>query len=183
MIIFLASLTDLLLSPNKNQLSFDRTISQDLERGMTYTVSIEVRNDSRHSLLYSLKDGIPQTFESSFPLNGETRKNSTTFATYEIRPTERGKYEINRLYFRYTSILGLWQKQYTVLLEDSVKVIPDLTETKHYLENAQKFLLYEGMKIKRQLSGAGDFAQIRSYVAGDDPGKSIGAKQQNYKRS
>ena len=52
-----------------------------------------------------------------------------------------------------------------------MKVIPDLTETKHYLENAQRFLLYEGSKIRKQRSGVGDFAQIRNYVVGDDPRK------------
>ena len=52
--------------------------------------------------------------------------------------------KLSKLYFRYTSRFGLWAKQQTIELVDSVKVIPDLTETKHYLGNAQRFLLYEG---------------------------------------
>ena len=35
----------------------------------------------------------------------------------------------------------------------------------------RRFLLYEGLKIRRQQRGAGDFAQIRNYVVGDDPRK------------
>jgi uncharacterized protein (DUF58 family) len=52
-----------------------------------------------------------------------------------------------------------------------VKVIPDLTETKQYLANAQEFLIYEGLKIRKQRSGVGEFSKIRSYVVGDDPRK------------
>lgn len=91
--------------------------------------------------------------------------------TYETTAADRGKYAINKLYFRYRSLFGLWEKQTTVELPDTIKVIPDLTETKQYLENAQQFLLYEGVKIRKQQSGIGEFAKIRSYVVGDDPRK------------
>ena len=77
--------------------------------------------------------------------------------------------KLSSLYFRYTSHFGLWEKQLTIELVDSIKVIPDLTETKQYLGNAQRFLLYEGSKIRKQQRGVGDFAQIRNYVVGDDP--------------
>ncbi|WP_369690699.1 hypothetical protein [Neobacillus fumarioli] len=62
--------------------------------------------------------------------------------TYQTKTYERGKYDIQKLYIRYTSRLGLWEKQLTVEWRDSVKVIPDLTDTKQYLANAQAFLLY-----------------------------------------
>lgn len=170
-VLFMASLLDLLFSPNKNQLSFRRTISEEMERGITYTAQIEVRNSSPHSFSWSLVDGIPQSFKRPFPIHGAIAKKSAVATAYQTRATVRGKYDIKRLYFRYTSVLGLWEKQTTIELFDSLKVIPDLTETKQYLENAQKFLLYEGLMIRRQHSGVGDFAQIRNYVAGDDPRK------------
>ncbi|WP_350448822.1 DUF58 domain-containing protein [Rossellomorea vietnamensis] len=52
-----------------------------------------------------------------------------------------------------------------------MKVIPDLTETRKVLEDAQRFLLYEGVKIRKMQSGAGEFSKIRNYVVGDDPRK------------
>ena len=42
-IVILASLLDLFYSPKKNQLSFRRVITKELERNLTYTVEIEVR--------------------------------------------------------------------------------------------------------------------------------------------
>lgn len=167
--VILVSLLDLIYSPKKSQLSFRRTITKELERNLSYTVEIEVSNISEFDLRFFLVDDIPQSFERSFPLRGEAPRVSASIVTYETNAPVRGKYDIERLYFRYTSRFGLWAKQQTIELVDSVKVIPDLTETKHYLGNAQRFLLYDGSKIRKQQRGVGDFAQIRNYVVGDDP--------------
>ncbi|MFL6558407.1 MAG: DUF58 domain-containing protein, partial [Bacillus sp. (in: firmicutes)] len=131
----------------------------------------EVQNTSTYPFTYRMLDGLPQTFERPFPIIGSIPKEATVDITYETTAMERGKYEINKLYFRYASLLGLWEKQVTVDIDDSMKVIPDLTETKQYLENAQTYLVHEGLKIRRQRSGVGDFAKIRNYVVGDDPRK------------
>ena len=168
-IVILASLLDLIYSPKKEQLNFRRTINTELERSLPYKVEIELNNSSKHDFSFFLVDGIPQSFKRSFPLKGKISKTSTSLVTYETIAPVRGKYEIERLYFRYSSRFGLWEKQLTIELVDCVKVIPDLTETKHYLGNAQRFLLYEGSKIRKQQRGVGDFAQIRNYVVGDDP--------------
>ncbi|MGG3467045.1 DUF58 domain-containing protein [Neobacillus pocheonensis] len=169
--LFIVSLLDLLSSPKKNQLYFKRILSSEMERGIPYSFKVEVRNDSEYPLSYRLIDGIPQSFEQCFPLVGSVPKESTITISYETIARERGLYEIQKLYFRYQGMFGLWEKQVTVELADSVKVIPDLTETKQYLENAQQFLLHEGLKIRKFRSGAGDFSKIRSYVVGDDPRK------------
>ncbi|MFJ5714830.1 DUF58 domain-containing protein [Neobacillus sp. NPDC093127] len=171
LIVFLVSLGDLLFSPKKKELSFKRFLPSELERGIPYQVELEVSNRSQRALTFRFIDGLPQTFERPFPVTGVIQKEVSTVITYETIPMVRGKFDINKLYFRYTSLFGLWEKQTTVGLEDSVKVLPDLTETKQYLENAQKFLVYEGLNIRRQRSGVGDFAKIRSYVVGDDPRK------------
>lgn len=167
--VILVSLLDLIYSPKKSQLSFRRTITTELERNLSYTVEIEVSNTSEFDLRFFLVDDIPQSFKRPFPLRGEAPRVSASIVTYETNAPLRGKYDIERLYFRYTSRFGLWAKQQTIELVDSVKVIPDLTETKHYLGNAQRFLLYDGSKIRKQQRGVGDFAQIRNYAVGDDP--------------
>jgi len=168
-IIILASLLDIFYSPKKNQLAFQRTVTKELERNLVYTIEIKIRNSSKQAFSFSLVDGIPQSFMRPFPLRGKASKEATSLATYETSAPVRGQYEIEHLYFRYAGRLKLWEKQLTIELADSVKVIPDLTETKQFLENAQKFLLYEGAKIRKQQRGVGDFAQIRNYVVGDDP--------------
>ncbi|MBS4208022.1 DUF58 domain-containing protein [Bacillus sp. FJAT-50079] len=168
-IIFLASFIDLFFSPRKHQLTFQRILPEEMERGLLYTVEVEVNNRSTYSIAYSFIDGLPPSFQRPFPWKGTAFKQSATKVTYETSASIRGKYAMNKLYFRYKSFAGLWEKQMTIEWDQQVKVIPDLTDTKQYLENAQKFLLYEGLKIRKQQRGVGDFSQIRSYVVGDDP--------------
>lgn len=146
-------------------------IPAEMERGITYTVQLELVNASSYPVKFRLLDGIPQSFKKSFPIHGTLPKESKTVIGYETTPRVRGDYEIEKLYFRYTSFLGLWEKQTTVILKNSIKVIPDLNETKQYLANAQQFLQYEGVKIRRHQSGVGEFAKIRNFVVGDDPRK------------
>lgn len=165
------SLADLFYSPNKNDLSLNRTIVEEMERGIVYPIKIEVSNTSQHPIRFRFIDGLPQTFERPFPFTGTALGQTKTEIAYKTIAYERGKYDITKLFFRYRSMLGLWEKQKTVEVPDTIKVIPNLTETKQYLENAQQFLIYEGLKIRRQRSGVGDFAKIRSYVVGDDPRK------------
>ncbi|HEY2420934.1 MAG TPA: DUF58 domain-containing protein [Neobacillus sp.] len=171
LIVFFVSLIDLFFLPSKQQLAFKRTFPMEMERGITYSVEIEVRNTSQHLFSFRLIDGLPESFERPFPIAGKMTKESSTMINYQTHASTRGKYEIRKLYFRYRSFIGLWEKQTTSECVDTVKVIPDLTETKQYLVDAQKFLQYEGVKIRKYQSGVGDFSKIRSYVVGDDPRK------------
>ena len=55
-------------------------ISNKMERGLVNKVGIEVKNTAQHSISYSIVDGIPQSFEGPFPLEGTAPKNSTMLA-------------------------------------------------------------------------------------------------------
>ncbi|WP_084309239.1 DUF58 domain-containing protein [Alkalihalobacterium bogoriense] len=167
-IVLLASLSDLLFSAKKGQLTFTRTIEEKIERGLSYRVSITIETMSSHWIKIELIDGLPQSFVRSFPIHGVLSSERTTVIYETIAPI-RGDYTISYLFVRYESKLGLWKKQIKVPLEDKVKVIPDMTETKQYLESAQRYLLYEGSMKRKHRSGAGEFSKIRNYVVGDDP--------------
>lgn len=170
--LFIAgSLFDLILSPSKKEVDVTRSIPDQMERGLEYVVHLKIKNTSSHAVSYRIIDGTPESFQTSFPLEGKLSRESTRDFTYDVVTPVRGDYRISKLYLRYRSSIGLWEKQKTVESQDDVRVIPDLTETKRVLESAQRFLLYEGMKIKKQQSGAGEFSKIRSYVLGDDPRK------------
>lgn len=167
--VLFGSLVDLFFSPRKKYLSANRKLPSEVERGLPTLIEVEISNNSTFGLSYRLVDGIPDSFTKSFPIKGNISGKTTSRITYQIEAMERGDYQINKLYLRYKSLLGLWEKQLTFTIEDHVKVIPDLSETRQYLENAQKFLLYEGVKIRKQQTGTGEFSKIRSYVVGDDP--------------
>ncbi len=169
--ILALSLFDVLAIPKKQQLQFKRVIPNEMERGISYQVHIEITNHSGYEMNYCIIDDVPQSFIKKFPLYGKVQRDSNMVTSYQTIAPVRGDYKLQNLSIRYKSKLGLWEKQATIPLEDDVKVIPDLTETKQYLESAQQFLLHEGIKIRKQKSGVGEFSKIRSYVVGDDPRK------------
>ncbi|MDL4840701.1 DUF58 domain-containing protein [Aquibacillus rhizosphaerae] len=170
-LVLLLSLVDLAVIPSKHAFHFNRTIPAELERGLTYSVQVKIKNLSNRPISYRFIDGLPQSFKKVNPVFGKVEKEETMVVSYQIIAPVRGKYQITNLHFRFSSMLGLWEKQFTVELEDTVKVIPDLTDTKQYLESAQRFLQYEGTIIRKRQKGVGEFAKIRNYVVGDDPRK------------
>ncbi|WP_445509708.1 DUF58 domain-containing protein [Rossellomorea marisflavi] len=163
------SLCDLLLSPKKKEVGMSRQIENQVERCLEYKVDLHIHNASHHEMLIELKDGLPQVFEARFPLKGKIPASSSLSGGYSMVAPVRGDYNLSRIYLRYRSRLGLWAKQKTFETDDAVRVIPDLTETRKVLEDAQQYLMYEGQKIRKQKSGSGEFAKIRTYVTGDDP--------------
>ncbi len=170
-LFLLVTLLDLLYSPRKRELTFHRMIPEELERGIVYQVKVDIHNRSSHACVVKLVDGLPQSFQTASPLTRHVDGKGSVTISYEIVAPIRGKYEVRQQYIRYTSLFGLWEKQMKVDITDEVKVIPDLTEAKQYLESAQQFLMYEGLKIRKQKSSEGEFSQIRNYVVGDDPRK------------
>ncbi len=169
--VLLLSFIDLFLTPKRKQIHFQRNIAEELERDLSYEMLIEIKNSSNYAFTYSFVDGLPLSFQRPFPVQGKVERESVSQITYETKASVRGNYQLKHLYMRYRSSWGLWEKQMLVDLEKPLKVIPDLTETKTFLEDAQKFLLYDGEKIRRYQSGMGDFSQIKNYVVGDDPRK------------
>ncbi|MFA1819219.1 DUF58 domain-containing protein [Virgibacillus oceani] len=168
-LFILASFLDLFFVPRRKDIQTVRHVPGELERGLGYQVEVEFKNKSEYPCRFRFIDDLPQSFEQHFPVLGVADAGTVNRVIYETLATVRGKYELKKLYIRYASRFGLWEKQTAVPQRDTVKVIPDLTETRKFLENAQQFLLHEGMKIRRHKSGAGEFSRVRNYVVGDDP--------------
>ena len=170
-LLLLVSLIDLAYSPKRSQLRFKRISPVEMERGISYPIELKIHNHSNYSSKFRFYDGLAQSFHSPFPLETVLNGGQSTIVTYHTQAPIRGNYVIDGLNVRYRSFIGLWEKQLTVPLKNELKVIPDLTVTKRYLANAQKFLIDEGIHIRKQQGDIGEFAKIRSYVVGDDPRK------------
>ncbi len=91
-VVFLLSLLDLFFSPKKDELKIKRIMPEEMERGIVYSINVEVENTSRHSIKFQIRDGIPQSFARPFPLHGEVLKKLETRISYETRAPVRGEY-------------------------------------------------------------------------------------------
>ncbi|MFB1050950.1 DUF58 domain-containing protein [Paraliobacillus sp. JSM ZJ581] len=170
-ILISISLIDLLLSPKRSLLEAHRSIPEEFERQKNHTITVTIQNNSNRPCMLRFVDQIPTSFQTIFPYNQMIKAQRMTEINYHVFPLERGEYMINKLYIRYKSMLGLWEKQKTVTIRQVAHVIPNLEETNRYLASAQRYLLHEGIKIRKQKTGMGEFSKVRSYVVGDDPRK------------
>lgn len=157
--------------PGRKELTITRELTKEMERYEKYLVKMTIENKSSFDCIIRIKDSFPVSFQTTFPENQSIPKLQKTMLSYEIKPLIRGKYTIDKLYTRYRSKIGLWERQLTFNQKDELKVIPNLSETKKYLASAQNYLLHEGIKIRKMKSGMGEFSKVRSYVVGDDPRK------------
>ncbi|MFC0526045.1 DUF58 domain-containing protein [Pontibacillus salicampi] len=162
------SLLDLRFSPGKNELQLERSVRQDMERDREEAVDIRITNTSPHSITFKMVDDVPGSFYRSSPVKGRVQGETASQASYTTYAPIRGDYRFDKVYMRYQSRFGLWEKQYSPPIENNVRVVPDLSETRQFLEDPQAFLLYEGPNVKKQQIGSGEFAKIRKYVVGDD---------------
>ncbi|MUV37513.1 hypothetical protein JNUCC1_01319 [Lentibacillus sp. JNUCC-1] len=165
------SLIDQVASPRRKDLTFKREMPNELERDVTSEVTLAITNTSSRTGSLIIKDDVHQSIHAALPLKTYVPPQSRITASYEITAPIRGDYHLEALFVRIASRFKLWEKQTAVQLSDSYKVIPDLTDTRHFLENAQQFLLHEGIQVRKMHRGEGEFAQIRNYVVGDDPRK------------
>lgn len=166
--VFLVSLFDLGLSPKKKEWTIHRDLEEEVERGREEEVRVSVQNHSTHDAHLQIIDHFPDTFSYPFPIQDYAPAGRTLTLRYLYTPFERGDYALDELYIRYRSRFGLWEKQMKVKTQDNVRVIPDLTESRQFLEDAQAYLLYEGEQVRKRKQGAGEFSKIRNYVVGDD---------------
>lgn len=166
--IILLSLLDLAYSPKRNVLSLERVVEGELEREVVNEASVVIRNQSTKGMNIRVIDHFPQTFEQPFPLQGWVGEGKSVTLSFTFKAGERGDYILPYLHARYRSVFGLWEKQVRVEDRTEVRVIPDLTSTRHFLEDAQRFLLYEGSRVKKRRLGTGEFSKIRPYAVGDD---------------
>ncbi|MBO8171549.1 MAG: DUF58 domain-containing protein [Bacillaceae bacterium] len=170
-VVLLVSLLDLWIIPRRKQLSCKREIDEEIERENPFDVHLELTNRGGAAIRFRVIDGLPASFERPFPIAGEVSGGDTVRLTYRFKARVRGDYTIERLYLRYRSILGLWEKQMVFACPDTVRVIPDMSRVREFMASAQQYLLYEGEKLRKKRIGTGEFAGVRKYVSGDDPRK------------
>lgn len=171
LLAFLISLFDYFRLPRSGAITCHRESAIKMERGQSATITLQLRNDSKRSILFKLIDHLPSSFSRPFPIEGELIKNSTLNLSYVTIAAERGNYSIDQTSLKIRSTLGLWQKQLCFRHSVSMKVIPDMTLIHQVLGSLQPTLTNEGARIKKNQRGTGEFAHVRAYAFGDDPRK------------
>jgi uncharacterized protein (DUF58 family) len=169
--LVIVSLLDLWTLPRRADLDGWRDLPDQVERGQAFKIHLHLQNQSNTQIRFRVIDDLPSSFYRPFPVEGILPASETVELPYETKASIRGDYTLNKVYFRYRSSLGLWEKQLTWDRVQTIRVLPDMSHVRGTLASAQKMLTLQGNKVKRHQVGSGEFAQIRNYSIDDDPRK------------
>lgn len=170
-ILLLAWLADLRRLPRADQLEVSRLWSEPLSLAVESSVALEVRNHGAISIRASLVDDAPSSLASLPPrLVLSVPARAAARATYPIRPQTRGDAAFGRVFLRYQSAMKLAERWATVKLPQTVRVYPNLQESRRhtlYLIRSRQIELEK--RLRRQPERGREFESLREYRDGDEP--------------
>lgn len=167
-LILLASLFDWLTLPKRKDLELRRVLPEQSDMGQSFMVEVELANKSGQSVSFVLRDDLPLSFAETGPIHGIMESGESRIS-YQTRGTERGRYDFRWLYLRWSGKIGLWHRQSRFAAPQAIKIYPDLSQVRGYLNSLQESLIVDGKKIVRRARTGSGFHAIREYVPDDDP--------------
>ncbi len=158
---------DIRLSVRPRQIHLSRSHEPLLSIGVANVVTVAVENRSHQRLSFVLRDEAPDAFNTS-PLtqSGSVSPLSRAVLEYTVVPFRRGAYTFGAINLRYTSALGLFERQIRYPTNDTVPVYPDILELRKHTLTARgtEEETYNRMRVR----GGTDFERLREYTPDDE---------------
>jgi uncharacterized protein (DUF58 family) len=171
--LLLAALTwrDLATIPRRSQFSARRQLPPRFALDVEHSIKLILHNRSALRVQASLRDELPDTFESmtdlppvAIPPGGEAQLD------FAVRPLKRGAHTFGNLVLRLQGERGLIQKQISLIVPDTAKVYPNFRGADKYQLLAKIDQRDEIVRKPAQIRAAGTaFESLRPYIAGEDP--------------
>ena len=163
-------LLDWRLAGGPRRFEASREHDTKLSLGAENVVTLRLRNRSRRSAVFWVRDEPPDDFGVDVrTLAGSVAPQQEWRARYHVRPRRRGNYTFGSLNLRWLGPLGLVRRQARVAAPGPVKVYPNLLDVRRYDLLLRRNRLQEiGLRHAR-LRGAGtEFERLREYLPDDD---------------
>jgi uncharacterized protein (DUF58 family) len=161
---------DLRRLPRPAQIDVRRVWSQPVQLDVEARVTLELQNLGNLPIAAQLTDDTPASFQCGTPqleLTAPVKESAN--ATYVVRPGERGDAKFGDVYLRYRTALNIAERWAVVPLTQSVRVYPNLEESKRdtiYLIRSRQIAME---KRHQQQRGQGrEFESLREYREGDE---------------
>lgn len=151
-------------------LEIERLLPPALAVGESSTVALRIRNRSQRPLWLQAGDGCPSSLRPSRDaLAVSIAPGSVEELSYEVCPLSRGSFRFDATEIRVQGPLGLAQHRFRLLLDDELRVHPNLRGLRrHGLRNRRELLTSGGGRQTRAPGRDGDFERLRDFVPGDD---------------
>ncbi|WP_455203321.1 DUF58 domain-containing protein [Kaarinaea lacus] len=128
-----------------------------------------IRNQGDRDYELQIYDLHPGRFKTSgLPIALKLGRGLFSEAQYRLLPTQRGDEHFSGLHVRVVSRFGLWIRQRTYHLEESVKIYPNFAEVAKYaLLAIDNKLSHLGVRHRQRRGQGLEFHQLREYRDGD----------------
>ncbi|MFN8709816.1 MAG: DUF58 domain-containing protein [Planctomyces sp.] len=170
LVIVLAAIVDLLISPSPRDLEVTRDISEVLSVGTENPATISLHNTASFPLKVTLHDDpgplctvdrLPHTV-TVMPWKRET-------VSYSVRPFRRGPSVMPGIHLRFPTRLGLWTRHQVRPLETRIRIYPDIRAVARYELLARQNRLSEiGVRTRRMPGQGREFERLREFRYGDE---------------
>jgi uncharacterized protein (DUF58 family) len=170
LLIVLAAMIDLLLTPSPREIEVSREVSEVLSVGAPNPVVLQLLNRGRVDIDIEVTDEFPEPGRADdLPIAARLPTWKETTATYHVVPQHRGYNRFSAVHLRYRSRLGLWMRDQRRPMETSVKIYPDIRMVRRFDLLARKNRLAEmGLKLWRLKGREGEFERLREYRREDE---------------
>ncbi len=159
----------LYLNSNRG-IDVSRTIPRTCSLGVPLTSEITVENRTALFLRGSLRDDLPESFEST-PAEHALRlpPMGRMTAQRKLKPGRRGACSLEHVYLKFFSPLRLWTRYLTLDVRNSLNVYPDMKQLADYalLARTNRLSLI-GVRKTRRVGQDSEFERLRDYTRDDN---------------
>ena len=169
-IVFAVWIWDLRRLPRPAQLEVHRLWNAPVQLALESTVRIELHYYGAVPISAQVLDDVPASFRNETPeLNLRASLKEKGSAEYSVRPLERGDARFGNVFLRYQSALRIAERWAIAPLEQSVRVYPNLEESKRdtiYLIRSRQIAMEK--RLQQRLGRGREFESLREYRESDE---------------
>ncbi len=160
---------DLYLRPRPEALEIERRVEDILSLASPTEVLLRLRWHGTRALQLGLRDAPPDQMEA----RGQQQRlalpgGGAIDATYHLRPLHRGEGHFGNVHLRLRGPLGLSWILHQRVIEQAVKVYPDLATLTDGLDALLRRPDAGALRARRRPTEGREFDSLRDYVPGDD---------------
>jgi uncharacterized protein (DUF58 family) len=134
--------------------------------GRPFEVRLQVTNVGTRPLQLRFTDDAPGITEG-LPLEASLAPGAAAEGRYALAIDRRGQHHFGDVTVRWTSPLGLWERQRRVAIPGTVRVYPDFAQLRHYGLRGPQARERVPVRARRRPGGENEFERLRPYVPGD----------------
>ena len=135
--------------------------------GRPFDVTLTLRNLSARALDLRVTDATPGPV-AGLPAALQLGPSAEAVVDYGLKVDTRGRHDFGAITVRWTSPLGLWERQLEVVDDDDeLRVYPDFAQLRQHGLHSRLVEQRVPARVRRRPGGENEFQRLRPYVSGD----------------